>query len=227
MKTKNPNSVPHQRRKEGLLPRITQLTLEGHSSRAIGSQIGVSKTTVNRWLLELRQEWIAKAMEDNAEMIAIAIARYQSIYREAMEAWRRSKTDKQTRLIEKTGAVGDGDGAKQKKSVRTETRAGNADFLSKATEIVKAIVDLKGLRTPQRTEIGGPVSGTIDLASVKPSDCRNLSNAQLVALEIELEAKIAREEARCEAYKNDAQLAALQAQIKARFQTLQNLEPAK
>jgi DNA-directed RNA polymerase specialized sigma24 family protein len=47
-----------RRRKETLLPEITQLALEGHSSQAIAEKLGVPKRTVNHWLQEARKEWI-------------------------------------------------------------------------------------------------------------------------------------------------------------------------
>ena len=75
-----------RRRKETLLPEITQLALEGHSSQAIADKLGMPKRTVNYWLQEARQEWIARAALSAAEMFAADLARLDAIYREAMQA---------------------------------------------------------------------------------------------------------------------------------------------
>ena len=78
-----------RRRKEIMLPQVSNLALEGHSCRAIGKILGLDKTTVHRWLQELREESRSR-VADATEMIVIAVARYDAIYREAMEAWRTS-----------------------------------------------------------------------------------------------------------------------------------------
>ena len=131
-----------RRRKETLLPQIMQLALEGHSGRVIAEKTGLPKRTVNHWLRETRREWLAKAAEDAAELTALALARFESIYREAMEGWRRSQADKEVRLVEESGAAGE-DGPKTKTSVRSETRPGDTAFLVKAMDALKA-----SLRTP-------------------------------------------------------------------------------
>ena len=79
--------LPPRRRKETFLPEITQLALQGDSGRAIARKLELPERTVNHWLRELRQEWTAKAAEDVAKMLALALARLESIYREAMEAF--------------------------------------------------------------------------------------------------------------------------------------------
>ena len=76
-------------RKAVLLPEIARLSLEGHSSRAIGRQLGVPRQTIDRWLRQQRQQWAEPAAENAAELFAVAMARLESLYREAMEAWRR------------------------------------------------------------------------------------------------------------------------------------------
>ena len=88
-----------------MLPEIAQLSLEGHSSRAIGRKLGVPRRTVDRWLRQLRQQWAESAAENAAERFAVAMARLESVYREAMEAWRRSLADKQV-TVETLGSDG-------------------------------------------------------------------------------------------------------------------------
>ena len=134
-----------RRRKGTLLPQISQFALEGYSCREISARLRVAKTTVNRWLQELRVERHSN-LADATGMIANAVARYDSIYREAMEAWRNSKADKEVRVVEDTEGVGNGGGAKKKKSVRTERRAGDIAFLAQAHEAADAICKLVNLK---------------------------------------------------------------------------------
>ena len=84
-------------------------------------------------------------------MIVNVIARYDSIYREAMEAWRNSKADKEVRLVEDTEAAGKSRGAKTKKSIRTERRSGDIAFLAQARNAADAIFKLAILK-------GGPIA---------------------------------------------------------------------
>ena len=83
-------SLNPRRRKETLLPHITALALEGHSSETIALKIGMPARTVRHWLQELRKAWIAEAAGGTAEMLAIAMERLTAIYRTAMEEWRES-----------------------------------------------------------------------------------------------------------------------------------------
>ena len=135
-----------RRRKETLLPEITRLALEGHTGQAIARQVGLPKRTVNHWLRELRQEWTAKAAEGAGEMFAVELARLDSIYREAMEAWRKSQTDIQVRLVEQIEAAG-GE-PRKRRSVRTQSQRGNAALLTRAMAAVMASCRLKGQIVP-------------------------------------------------------------------------------
>ena len=69
-----------------VLPEIVRLSLEGNSSRAISRKTAVPRQTVDRWLRQQRQEWAADAEKSAGELFAIAMARLEAVYREAMEA---------------------------------------------------------------------------------------------------------------------------------------------
>ena len=84
-----PATRPRGRKKAAVLPEIARLSLEGHSNRAIGRKLGVPRRTVDRWLREQRQEWSENAPKNSVELYAVAMARLEAVYREAMEAWRR------------------------------------------------------------------------------------------------------------------------------------------
>lgn len=124
-----------RRQKAVLLPEIARRALEGHSSRAIGRELGVPRRTVDRWLREQRKQWAISALESGEELFAVAMARLESVYREAMDAWRRSLDDKQM-AVETLG----GDGAtKANGSLRKTTQAGQAALLGKAIQAAREI----------------------------------------------------------------------------------------
>jgi hypothetical protein len=135
-----------RRCKETLLPQFVQLALEGHSAEAIARQFDMPGRTVRYWLHESRQEWLAASAGGAAEMLAVTMARLTAIYREAMEEWRDSRRDVETRLVEDTQMADDSHPAKQKRSLRTQPPRRNAAMLTRATAAAKAMFDLK-LRT--------------------------------------------------------------------------------
>ncbi len=155
-----------RRRKETLLPEITQLALEGHSSQAIAEKLGMPKRTVNHWLQEARQEWIAKAAQGSAELFATDLARIDTLFREAMQAWRKSQTDTEVRIIEHTESA-DGK-ATTKTSTRTQTQCGTAAYLTRAMAAAMASWRLKGKPGPLCAEAISPAAAPVPLT--KPTD---------------------------------------------------------
>ncbi len=137
-----------RRRKETLLPEITQLALDGLCGQAIGRKLGLSKRTVNRWLQALRQEWIASATEDAAAKMALALARLDAIYREAMGEWRESRPDREARPVDDTELAG---GDAKKRSAGTQPKGRNAALLARATAAVAASCRLMGRVAPPPT----------------------------------------------------------------------------
>ncbi len=110
-------------------------------------------------------------------MISNAVARYDSIYREAMQAWRNSKADKEVQIVEDTDTVGSGGGSKTKKSVRTERHAGEIAFLAQARGAVDAIckilppirglITLETLRSEAVSSMSPDTSRQVDAASAE------------------------------------------------------------
>ena len=121
--------------KAALLPEIARLALEGHSGRAIGRKLGVPRRTVDRWLGDLRRQWAESAAESGGELFAVAMARLEAVYCEAMEAWRRSLGDKQV-TVEALGSDG---AAEAKGSLRKTTQSGQAALLGKAIQAAREI----------------------------------------------------------------------------------------
>ena len=177
-----------RRRKGPLLEQIRDLALEGHSCREIGARLMLGKSTVHRWLGELRRDNRRK-VADAGEMIANAVARYDSIYRAAMDAWRNSKMDKEVRFVEDSEAPS---GSKKKKSVRTEGRAGDVAFLTKAREAVDAICKLlpRGAQRPSKAEASNRVPLALD--DVTENDLSNMSDEELRSVVAHYTAEIER-----------------------------------
>ncbi len=163
---KNSRRSALRRRKHALLPQISQLALEGHSCRVIGARLGIGKTTISRWLNELRLERRSNLV-DATGMIANAVARYDLIYREAMEAWRDSKSGKEVKFTEDTEASGNG-GSRKKKSIRTERRPGEIAFLAQARGAADAVCKLVMLK-------GAPLTWD----TLRLEDIRNMCEAEL------------------------------------------------
>ncbi len=201
--SKRKRPLAPRRRKEALLSQIAQLALEGHNGRAIAELVGVPTRTVNYWLQELRQEWIAKAGDEAAATCAVTVARFESIYRTAMEEWRRSQTDKEVRVVEDSGPAGEEGGAKTKKSVRSEARLGNPAFLAKAIDAAKEIYRLRGRCAPPPSTAAAPTELRIDWRTLTRKEWRHLRKEDYAALEArmkEIEADEAEEAADMEAF---------------------------
>lgn len=195
--------VKRQNLKAILLPKITKLALAGLTQQEIADKVGCVKSTVSNYLAELREECRQKAAEDTTELVARMLARYELVFREAMEAWWRSQEDKVSRRTEtedlvlpecEEQCVSPQESKKRKRSVKREGQAGDASLLNTAANALKAIRELKGLDAPTRSEVGGLGGGPIHLTAVRDDDLRNMSDEQLAELEIEIEARIREEE---------------------------------
>ncbi len=188
-----PAMLAGRRRKETLLPEITQMALEGHASQAIADKLGMPKRTVNYWLQEARREWIARAALSAAEMFAADLARLDAIYREAMQAWRNSQSEIDVRLVQRSEA-GDGESV-TKRSVRSQPQRGNAAYLTRATAAVMASWRLKGQPGPpcideiQRELLVADDGGTRP-ADTANEDLRHMNQDQLRAYRARLSATI-------------------------------------
>ena len=79
------NHAPRPR-KEAVLPQICAAALAGRSCRQLAATFGLTKSTVSRWLQELREDCPTR-VAGSAEIIAHAVARYDGLYRKALAAW--------------------------------------------------------------------------------------------------------------------------------------------
>jgi len=180
-----------RQRKEIWLPRVVQLALEGHSGRAIAQKVGMPRRTVDYWLRVVREEWLAKAAAGTTEVLSLAVARLEAIYREAMEAWRDSQAEIAVRLVEESEVVGaNGLVTKKKKtSVRTQRQRPNAALLTKAMEAVKATCLLTTRAAESLKTSAGGEGKRFDLETLKPSDLHDMSDEEIAALKAQVEAE--------------------------------------
>ena len=73
-------------RKDAVLSQICAQAPAGQGCRQIAATFGLTKSTVSRWLQELREDCPTR-VAGSAEVIAHAVARYDALYRKALDAW--------------------------------------------------------------------------------------------------------------------------------------------
>ncbi len=165
-----------QKRKLNRLPRVLELAAEGLGSRAIGQKLGLSKSAVNDLLRTaaggLPNQGTARPAGSHPQEDRV----YTLIRDELLEEWRRSKNDKQVQVVEETGPADDPAAAKKKRSLRTETRAGNAAFLTKAMEAQNRI---DALQEQLDRLLGQPNHAPTPLAELTDDDLEKLTDDDL------------------------------------------------
>ena len=124
-----------RQRREDALPEISRLSLQGHTSREIAAKTGVPKTTVLRWRNSLRRECAARSVKETMALIDEMTDGYRTLYRKALKNLDRSQADKEIRTVTDSG----GDDSNKKRSVRTETQAGNPAWLGQAHAALDSI----------------------------------------------------------------------------------------
>ncbi len=138
MREPNSRLAQARERKEAFLPEIARLSLEGHTSREVAEKVGIPKTTVLRWRNSLRRDCASRSVKETMEMIDKLNERYDTIYRKALEGLDRSQADEEIRTVTDCP----GDDSKNKRSVRTKTRAGNPAWLTRAQAALDATAKL-------------------------------------------------------------------------------------
>ena len=149
-----------------------------------------------------------ETQNDKAELIAVVLAQYRSIYDKATDAWKRSQEERMVETVEESGSAADFEANRKpdrkavpeadpegdpeadpktkikiKTTVRSESQTGDAVYLAKALDAVKAICVLKGLDAPRRRRRTGSGSRPIELANVTADDMHRLTKTQLDALQ--------------------------------------------
>ena len=172
----NPHLAPARQRKVSHLPQIARLALAGETSRETAAPVGASETSVIRWGPSLRRDRPTKAVAQSVEIIDELIDGYKTIYRKALEGWDRSQADKEIRTVVEFP----GDDAKNRRSVRTETRAGNPACLNQARGALDSIRKLLGLDAPAQVKIEEEEEeAPIDFTVLQQEDLRSMSDAAI------------------------------------------------
>ena len=114
----------------------------------------LTKSTVSRWLQELREDCPTR-VAGSAEIIAHAVARYDALYRKALEAWDLSQADKQTESVVEIETAR---GPKKKRTSRTESQAGNPVFLAEARRALDGIARIVARIAPRPGKVGVPIA---------------------------------------------------------------------
>ena len=161
-----------------MLPQIARLSLQGHTSREIAAKLGVPKTTLLRWRDSLRRECATRSVTETMEMIDNVADCYKRLYRKALRGWDRSLADKEIRIVTDNGD----DDAEKKRTVRTETQAGNPAYLGQARAALDSLRKLKGLDMPAEAEIEAAEDEPIELEGLKQDDLARMSDAELRAV---------------------------------------------
>ena len=141
-------------RKETILPQICAQALAGQSCRQLAATFGLTKSTVSRWLQELREDCPTR-VAGAAEIIAHAVARYDALYRKALDAWHLSQADKLTESVVETETAR---GPKKKRTRRTESQAGKPVFLAEARRALDGIARIVARIAPRPGKVGVPIA---------------------------------------------------------------------
>jgi len=134
--------------KEVLLPQMAAMAFAGRSCRQIAATFGRTKSTVHRWLQEMREDCPTR-FAGCAEIVAAAVAGYWSLHDEALEGLRLSQADKVTKRVAETATAR---GSKKKRTVRTETQAGKPAFLGTARRALDGIARIAAKIAPRGGE---------------------------------------------------------------------------
>ncbi len=186
MREPNSRLAAARERKEAFLPQIARLSLEGHTSREVAEKVGVPKTTMLRWRNSLRRECASRSVKETLEMIEKLNERYDTIYRKALEGLDRSQADEEIRTVTDCP----GDDSKNKRSLRTKTRAGNPAWLTRAQAALDATAKLlKEMGMPAEAE-SGEVEGPIQGEELTEDDLADKSYEELRAIDAACEAAL-------------------------------------
>lgn len=94
-----PKLTPRQKRvlQDAHLVTVAERYLAGQAQATIAAEIGVTQSTVSRYLKKLQERWREAANEFIDDRKARELARIDRVEREYWEAWEKSKTDARTR----------------------------------------------------------------------------------------------------------------------------------
>lgn len=136
--------------------------LRGSTHHAIGLEMGYSRQYVQRACQQLNEEAIEAHADFVAEIKLLHTSRLELVFKEAFEAWQRSKEDAvQVKEILVSDAEDNGPGVEKERTRRGQS--GDSKHLASATKALDDIRAIWGANAPSKSE--SKVGGTVTLAA--------------------------------------------------------------
>jgi len=132
--------------------RAWELSIAGWSQRQIAQDLGVSQPAVSKMLHRVGLEAAQELQADLRANLARTVRQCDAIYREAMDAWGRSQTDRTRRRHQRVETESEGGGTKALTEAVVTAREGDPRFLAAALAAVRQKQALLSLFQPQTPE---------------------------------------------------------------------------
>lgn len=129
--------------------KVAKLYAKGYSYRRMVEEVGCSKTTIGRDVLEVHKHWQRVAVRSMGEQIAMALMRLATLEQDYEEQWERSKGD-YTETV--SGQRGAGKSASQHATIRKRQKYGDPKLAKLLLECWDRRCKLLGLL---KVELGG------------------------------------------------------------------------
>lgn len=159
----------------------------GKTVHDISKMMNMPPDTVKYEIRKIREIWQNAAVYNVNEMRQKQLHRYEMIYKEAEDAWQRSKSAKDITITKqkRRGLSGSQSDVPLDQTTeagkRTEQRDGNPVFLEKMVAAVNGIVDLMALKIPTDTKVLGVNHGKITEIIYEPTPSP-VNDARLVVI---------------------------------------------
>ena len=171
----------HAERRTAMVPIVRAMHREGKSLWEISKRTGIARSTIASWILRRNLGIPAVGALAPDDELRAAIARLESIYLEAMDAWDASKSGK---TVETSVAVDENNFVRAQHASRrvTTTSHGDAAYLYVAIRAVETCIRTRAILN------GRPPAGELDRLMLLSEEAfvrrvRELSDAEMRALE--------------------------------------------
>jgi hypothetical protein len=132
------------------LDKIAALHLGERTQAEIAAELGVSRQQIGYDLNTLQERWLASSLSSFDANKARELAKIHRLERMYLDAWERSREEKQTTNTQRTH-VGQASEL-GKAAIRKESRDGNPAFLEGARWCIAERIKLLGLATPTQAD---------------------------------------------------------------------------
>ncbi len=129
---------PVQRARDRLT--IAQMALKGYSQMEIADYLEMSQGQISKELKEIKDDWRSCAVRERELERGRMLSKLELVEREFWEAWRSSREQKESALVEQLAIATGGDSSgntRTKKQKRTEDSHGNPAYLRGVLDCVK------------------------------------------------------------------------------------------